>query len=88
MAGETARVQYIGAHAEVDVVMPDGSLQPVARLGLLETDAEHAAQLLEQAENWQTPAPASARRRRGAASSDAADADDADGANGAGAPAG
>lgn len=50
-----ARVRYVGPHADgVVVVQPDGSWSaPLVPGSVYETTPDHAAQLLEQAANWE-----------------------------------
>lgn len=57
------KVRYVGPHDGVDVPRPDGSIITVQRGDDLDTSADHAATLLEQAENWEaTTRPAKGKK--------------------------
>jgi hypothetical protein len=54
-------ITYVGPHRAVELERPDGTIAEVEHGGALETDAEHAAALLEQASNWQLPRTSAAK---------------------------
>lgn len=58
---KTVTITYVGPHRAVELERPDGTIAEVEHGGTLETDADHAAALLEQASNWQMPRSGAAK---------------------------